>query len=104
MQLMREENVKASGQWAMAQISRHDAAPGGLAVRIDGAEHGQYASSRGIQPRRWRTSVSPARQNLAGFTCKSWGKWRAIANHAYCCINCSLRGAGAIGIAYASGK
>jgi hypothetical protein len=33
MQLMREENVKASGQWAMAQMPRHDAAPGGLIGR-----------------------------------------------------------------------
>ena len=84
MQLMREENVKTSGQCPMAQMSRLDAAPGGLlGIRIDGAEHGQYASSRRIQPRRCRTSVPPARQNLAGFTCKSWGKWRAIANHPY---------------------
>jgi len=35
MQLMREENVKTSGQCPMAQMSRLDAAPGGLIGHLD---------------------------------------------------------------------
>jgi len=74
-----------------------------LAVPIDDADHGQYASPCGIQPRRRRALVPLARQNLAGFTCESWGRCRAIANHPYCRINCSACGAPAIWAAYAKG-
>ena len=49
-----------------------------LAVPIDDADHGQYASPCGIQPRRCRALVPLARQNLAGFTCESWGRCRAL--------------------------